>query len=305
MKTIKNKPSNKIGLPSKFKTKPYLMAVGVVAFALVLGGTAYASNGAKPGDVLYSLDTTSEKVQSVLTFGPAGRADLALSLATERVEETQAVLEVSEFDSADLNMALTGLAIQKKALADLVVAEAELKQQVKQYEDAFEEREATLDATFKEAKNRLKAEKKQLKAELELAETANNAGEVSRITAALTVLDARLEALEAEKEAAEEALEAEEERLEAEMEAREQALEAEEEAREAEIERLEEEADAARERADEASEAEKEQLEQEAERAEQAAERAREAEHEQEEPEAAENDNDNEASEQVENQSRR
>lgn len=259
MKNRKNS-SNRLGLPAKLKTKPYMAAMRAIALVVVLGGTVYASNGAKPGDVLYSIDTTSEKVQSLLAFSPSSKADLALSLATERVEEAQDVLEVSGFNSADLNGALVGLIAQKQALADLVAKEAELKQLVKQYEDAFEEREAVLDAIFSQAESRLEAQEKELEAQLKQAKAANNNDEVTRITAALAALEARFEALEAEEEAAEEALETEEERLEAEMEDHERAEEAEEEARE------------------EAEEAEKEQLEHEAE---QAAEEAREAESEQ------------------------
>lgn len=288
----KQQPSTKkINIPAKFKTKPYLVVVGAVAVVLGLVGTAYASNGSKPGDVLYSIDTTSEKLQGLAAFTPERKADLTLSLASERVIETEAILEAADFQAADLATALNGLTEQKKALADLVAAKAELKQQAKAYEDQFEQREDSLDAIFREAEGRLEVQEKALKVQLGQAQIANNTDEVARIRAALTILETRIDALEAEKEAAEEALEAEEERLEAEFEAREEALEAEEEAREEEIERLEEAAEAARERADEANETEKERLEQEAEEAEEAEEQAREAEEaEAEEDEQAEDD---------------
>lgn len=281
--------SSQGALMAKFFTPTYIAAAGVVALVLTMGGTAYAANGAKPGDTLYSMDRALEGVQSMLALSPQSQADLSLSLATERVEEAQAVMQEEDFDSADLNTALDGLAAQKKNLADLVAAEAALKQQAKAYEDKFEAREKALDTSFKDAGERLRVQKKQLKAQLEEAETANNADKAAGLIVAIAAIENQLRGLEAEEEAAEKSLEAEEKRLEAKFEAREKALEAEEEAREDGVKQLEDQAEAAREKAEDAQNDEKEQLEKEAEAAEAAAKRAREAGNEQERQEASEN----------------
>lgn len=272
---MKKKSKNNI-IPAKFMTKPYLLSAGIVALVLLASGTVYAANDSKPGDVLYSIDTTTEKARSAFALSPESKVNLALDLATERVIEAQAIIIEPELKPALLGTALDGLAVQRAAIADLVSKEDELKQQAKVYEDALDKREADLDAIFTEAKRRLDTREKELKAELKQAESSGAADEIIRIKAALLALEVQEEALEAEEEAAEEALDAEEERLEAVLEDREKALEAEEEAREAEVERLEEEAEAAREKAEEASEAEKEALEQAAEEAEEAEDSARE-----------------------------
>lgn len=262
-------------LPAKFRTRPFLALAGVVAVSLLAGGTVRAANGSKPGDILYAVDTTTEKVRSILAFDPKNKANLAVDLANERVSEVQAITMEQEIKPADLNAALDGLAAQRAAVADLVIREADLKRLAKTYEDALDKEEAGLDAVFTEANRLLDAREKELKTELQQAEASNNNLEAGRIREALAALEAQAAILEAEEEAAEKALEAEEERLEAQLEAAEKTLEAEEEAREAEIERLEAEAEAAREKAEEAREADRGGLEQAAERAEEAEDKAR------------------------------
>lgn len=274
---MKNNKQSKITfIPAKYMTKPYLASAGIVAFALLAGGTVYASDGSKPGDVLYSIDITTEKARSTLAFSPERKAVLALNLAAERVSEVQAIVTEPVLDASGLGTALDGLAAQRALVADLVAKEAELKQQAKTYEDTLDKREADLDATFTEAKRRINAREKELKIQLKQAQAAVNTTETNRIQAELAALEDQEKALQAEEEAAEETLDAEEERLEEELEAKEKAVEAEEEAREAEVERLEDEAEAAREKAEEASDADKEALEQAAEQAEEAEDKARE-----------------------------
>lgn len=277
---MKNSSQSKTSSPllSKLGSKPYAITVGAIALAVVVGGTAFASNSAKPGDILYSVDTATEKVQSLFAFSPVDKADLALALAAERVQETNAVLEAPDFASSDLTTGLDGLTTQKQILADLLAREAELKALIKQYEDAFDTQEAQLDTSFRAAEAQLEALKDDLELQLAQAILDGNTEEVSRLRTAIDDLEAQLDAIDVEKDAAEEALEAEEDRIEALMDAAEQALEAEEDAREAEIERLEDEAEAAKDRVEDAAEAEKDAMEQQAEAAEDAAEAAREAE---------------------------
>lgn len=286
---MKNSPKKKTSSPllTKLRTKPYAITIGALALAIVVGGTAFASNGAKPGDVLYTVDLAGEKVQSLFALSPINKADLALQLAAERVDETNAVLQVPNFANTDLITGLDGLTTQKQILADLVAKEAELKALIKQYEDAFDAQEAQLNTTFREADTRLKTLKSELELQLTQAELANDTDEITRIRAALADIEAQMDAIDSEKDGAEEALDAEEDRIEAQMDEAEQALEAEEDAREAEIERLEDEAEAAQERAEDAAEAEKDALEDQAEAAEDAAEAAREAEAERREQESA------------------
>lgn len=262
---MKNSSQSKTSSPllSKLGSKPYAITIGAIALAVVVGGTAFASNSAKPGDILYSVDTATEKVQSLFAFSPVDKADLALALAAERVQETNAVLEAPDFASSDLTTGLDGLTTQKQILADLLAREAELKALIKQYEDAFDTQEAQLDTSFRAAEAQLEALKDDLELQLAQAILDGNTEEVSRLRTAIDDLEAQLDAIDVEKDAAEEALEAEEDRIEALMDAAEQALEAEEDAAEAEKDAMEQQAKAAEDAAEAAREAEADRREQE------------------------------------------
>ena len=68
-----------------------LVAVVVVVFG-GLGGVAYASNGAGPGDALYGVDRAVENVQYGLA-SQQGRSALSLRLSQERFDEAQDLIE--------------------------------------------------------------------------------------------------------------------------------------------------------------------------------------------------------------------
>ncbi len=70
-----------------YKVLAAVLAV-VVAFASAGGGLALAAD-ALPGDLLYPVKLFSEDVRFLLTRDPAERAELAMNLAAERVEEMQ------------------------------------------------------------------------------------------------------------------------------------------------------------------------------------------------------------------------
>ena len=62
-----------------------LIAIG----AVLVGGTAtgVAANSARPGDMLYPVDQALESVQSTLTFGTEGKANMHARMAQERLGE--------------------------------------------------------------------------------------------------------------------------------------------------------------------------------------------------------------------------
>lgn len=57
----------------------------------ILGSTAFASGGAMPGDSLYPVKRTKEKVQLALTFSEQAKAQLQAVQAQERLEELQEI----------------------------------------------------------------------------------------------------------------------------------------------------------------------------------------------------------------------
>lgn len=71
-----------------------LIVVAVLATVLI-GGTAtvVASDGSKPGDVLYGIDRAAESAREALTFGDQAKTEFKLAQATERLEELEDLRE--------------------------------------------------------------------------------------------------------------------------------------------------------------------------------------------------------------------
>jgi hypothetical protein len=87
----------------------------MTAFALVLllvitgGGTAYASNAARPGDTLYTVDRALEDIQLRLAVSDDSKNKLTQKLTQERLQELRDIIEeetiVSESNSTDDELA--------------------------------------------------------------------------------------------------------------------------------------------------------------------------------------------------------
>lgn len=245
---------------------------------LVLGGvgTVAAADNAKPGDILYPIDTGIENLRINLATSSESEVELHTQFASERITEVQQVLQEEGVDPQGLNVALANLTAHKAAVAQLVAQETDLEARAQALDDLFDQREEELEAAFKAAKMELKVQRANLKAQLAQAIADGNTAGANSLRTQITEIEAQLDALEAQEEAAEEALEAEEDKLEAQLEAEERALEEQEEALEREEEQLEDEEERLREQAEEAGERERERLEKEAERVKEEAERVRE-----------------------------
>jgi hypothetical protein len=90
----------------------------VLAFCLVTGGVAYASDGAVPGDPLYGLDRALENIQLGLTSNPDAVAALRLKLAEERLAEAEDRLLAGDVENGQV--ALDAYGAEISALAQLV-----------------------------------------------------------------------------------------------------------------------------------------------------------------------------------------
>ena len=95
-------------------------------------------------------------------------------MASERVAEVEALLAEKGVAAPGLEVALANLVAQKKAVADLIVQNQELKTQAKALEDLFKQKEEELEAAIKKAKAPLKAQKRELKVQLAQALVADN-----------------------------------------------------------------------------------------------------------------------------------
>lgn len=68
----------------------WVVAMTVILVILVVGGgTITASANSLPGDVLYPVKTTTEKVQAFFTFGEGARTSLHIRLAERRLREME------------------------------------------------------------------------------------------------------------------------------------------------------------------------------------------------------------------------
>lgn len=219
-----------------------IIALVIIAVLGVGGGaTVVAADNAKPGDLLFPLDTAIENIRVNLATSPETEVALRTQFAAERVAEVEDLLQARGVDAPGLDVALANLTKQKAAVADLVAQKKELKTQAKALDDLFDQKERELKAAIKAVKRPLKQEKERLEVELEAAIVAGDTARADQLRSQIAEIKAKLDIIEAQEEQAEEALEAEEERLEAQFEAEEEALEAKEEVIDDEEERIEQE----------------------------------------------------------------
>ncbi len=76
----------------RFNMVGIIVAV-VLAISALGGGTAYASQGSLPGDVLYPVKLSTEHVRVAFAGGDTDKAELYLTFANSRVEEMTALAE--------------------------------------------------------------------------------------------------------------------------------------------------------------------------------------------------------------------
>jgi len=65
----------------------------VLALVMMGGGTVAASTNSLPGDVLYPVKTTTERVQAFFAFGKEAKANLYMRFAERRIVEIEALAE--------------------------------------------------------------------------------------------------------------------------------------------------------------------------------------------------------------------
>jgi len=85
----------------RFNMVAIILAI-VLAISAVGGGTAYASQGSVPGDILYPVKLGTEQVRLVLATGDATKAELYLKFANSRVEEMTALIEKGRPEKVDI-----------------------------------------------------------------------------------------------------------------------------------------------------------------------------------------------------------
>ncbi|MCP6719300.1 MAG: hypothetical protein KJI71_03655 [Patescibacteria group bacterium] len=90
------------GLSIIFGLSPKFIFAAFSIVALIGGSaaTVAASDNAKPGDILYSIDIAAEKIQLVFSTSKK-KDDLRIKFAKERIKEVKIVLSFSDSDDSD------------------------------------------------------------------------------------------------------------------------------------------------------------------------------------------------------------
>lgn len=79
-----------------------------------------ASDPAKPGDPLYTIDQVVENVQLALATSPESQEQVRVGLAEERITELRELLTAKGVDAPGLDVALANLQEQKQKVAELL-----------------------------------------------------------------------------------------------------------------------------------------------------------------------------------------
>jgi len=69
-------------------------------FILISGGTVYASDNAKPGDLLFTIDTGWESIQRFITRGNPDKTEFEIGILEERLNEYNHLLNNNGDNSA-------------------------------------------------------------------------------------------------------------------------------------------------------------------------------------------------------------
>jgi hypothetical protein len=95
-------------------------SIAVMLFITGVGGTAYATFHSLPGQALFPLKKTAERVQLHLTSDPVAKASIQISITQKRLDEVEKVFKNPARDSAQEIAALTELSKQTTETASTV-----------------------------------------------------------------------------------------------------------------------------------------------------------------------------------------
>jgi hypothetical protein len=103
--------------------------ITLIIAVLLAGGTAVASDAARPGDLFYPVDTFMEQVQRSFTSDPQALADLEINIMQERVREMEQLK--TENNMGGLETALAEMNTQAERIQERVEALNQLREENK------------------------------------------------------------------------------------------------------------------------------------------------------------------------------
>jgi hypothetical protein len=100
---IKNSPVPSPFLFNFINQKRMITAFAALVLMFGVGGTVYASNEARPGDLLFPIDQAIEEIRLAVVGNDDDRARLQIQFAEERLAELRSILEEDDFSNSDAN----------------------------------------------------------------------------------------------------------------------------------------------------------------------------------------------------------
>jgi len=219
----------------------HLVLIGVIAGLFVTGsGVVVASNGSKPGDVLYSIDRASEAVQLAISVTDGQKTSTHIAIAEERLLEIKALLTEKDIDAAGIDVALSNFEEHKSRVSELLGDDGGLDAQEQELENKLDDKKSEIDKLFEGQQKALESQRETLKKQYEQAlkdgDTAKAATLKTQIDGFENILKEAEQAREAQKQETEETTEAEKQAAETEQKAAEEQSEAAKKAEEAQRE---------------------------------------------------------------------
>ncbi len=156
-----------------------------IALALVLmlgmGGTAYASNEARPGDLLFPVDQILEEVRLALASSDDARAELQITFAEERLAELRSILSENSRDNSvrEMRTATTSMS-SFEAEADVFTNTTLVEVEINDQKTIFETTADTKEEVISEIVRRFNVERTIVEQKLDF-EVENRASRVSDI----------------------------------------------------------------------------------------------------------------------------
>lgn len=147
---------------------------GFMVIILLSASAATASQGSLPGEKLYSIKIFTEEVRSVATLKNKEKAKLSMSFAAKRIDEIKEMLEKTEIESGDIDIALDQFEKNLMKVTDLLAEEKSLSVDIDSgvtalHQDVDKNKEV-LKKTLNEKK--VKTEHKQKELEEKIKKTA-------------------------------------------------------------------------------------------------------------------------------------
>jgi hypothetical protein len=115
------------GIPSylsrfSWNTFSKVSLVSALSMILVVGGLTYASAGALPGDLLYPIKISKEKIEEKLTFAPAQKIALRQKRIDARFTEVEQLIKENRITPENRSIANSEIQVEKEKITNDIEA---------------------------------------------------------------------------------------------------------------------------------------------------------------------------------------